>query len=72
MEKFNRLVPGTMTITPKGVIFAALGGYQNKEANELAEKVNKALADFMAAQQVDMVVVRSKNQKSIRFLGKNE
>lgn len=61
----------TMKPTPKAIIFKALGGYQNKDAKRLSETITKALLAFMTTHEQEIVVCKS-NQKSIKFLGKNE
>lgn len=62
----------TMELTPQGIIFLALGGYQNPEAKELAKEVAERLQKFMETHRQDIVVWNERGQKSIRFLGKNE
>lgn len=60
-------------ITPKGVIFLALGGFQNAPAStEATEKVVEELLKFMDVHRQDLVVWVKDGQKCIRFLGKNE
>lgn len=62
----------TVSITPKGIIFQALGGYQNKQAKELAESIEQKLLEFMSKNNLDIVIWNNDEQKSIKFYEKNE
>ncbi|PCI11886.1 MAG: hypothetical protein COB73_00855 [Flavobacteriaceae bacterium] len=62
----------TVRVTPRSVIFLALGGYKNPDAKEKAIAVEKALCNFMTKHNQELVLIRNQDQNSIKFLGKNE